>query len=73
MCLVPAGALKPITECLHAVFIMALTGLLQSPLCSDKQHYGKYVSDLRNITYAHISISRQIFKKIFLSAKTLVI
>lgn len=60
MCGVPAGAVKPVTVCLHAVFIMVLTGLLQSPLCSEKWYYGKHVSDLRNITYASVSISRKI-------------
>lgn len=61
MCLVPAGAVKPVAECLHALFITALTRLLQSPLCSDKQYYGKHVSDLKSIIYASLSISRQIF------------
>lgn len=72
MCWVPAGAVKTVTECLHPVFIMALTGLLQPPLLSDKQHYGNHVSDLRNMIYASVSISRKIFLKIFLSAKNLV-
>lgn len=67
------GTVEPVTECLQAAVITALTGLLQSSLHSDKQYYGKHVSGLRNIIYVSLSLERFFLKKMFLSAKQLVI
>lgn len=55
---IPAGVVISATECLRAVFTRVLTGLLQSPLSSGKQCYGKHVSDLRSIFCARVSSSR---------------